>query len=114
MDELLAHVASHVLLLVAKILLALFQQQPSSLPRDGVLDPVVFGQQAQHGEPGGASKKQAGGSEKFLMKGAQLLAKLSLKNAMDIREIQSTVTDGLTEEDKKAVQAFCSEHPLPD
>ena len=121
------------------------------------------------GEPGGASKKQAGGSEKFLMKGVQLLAKLSLKNAMDIREIQSTVlttvilnqddlyvqaataatqefnkhqdqakagngeppagpphcyawiqmlellvTDGLAEEEKKAVQAFCSEHPSPE
>ena len=121
------------------------------------------------GEPGGASKKQAGGSEKFLMNGVQLLAKLSLKNAMDIREIQSTVlttvilnqddlyvqaataatqefnkhqdqakagngeppagpphcyawiqmlellvTDGLAEEEKKAVQAFCSEHPSPE
>ena len=24
------------------------------------------------------------------------------------------MTDGLAEEDKKAVQAFCSEHPSPD
>ena len=38
-----------------------------------------------------ASKKQAGGSEKFLMKGTQVLQKLSLKHAMEIRELQAAV-----------------------
>ena len=45
-------------------------------------------------------------SEEFLMKGAQLLAKLSLKNAMDIREIQSTVlTTVILNQDDLYVQA---------
>ena len=38
---------------------------------------------------GNASKRQAAGSEKFLMKGIQILTKLCLKNAMDIRELQA-------------------------
>ena len=37
------------------------------------------------------SKKQAGGSEKFLMKGMQVVAKLSLKHAMEMRELQAAV-----------------------
>ncbi|CAE7684343.1 unnamed protein product [Symbiodinium sp. CCMP2592] len=37
---------------------------------------------------GGVSKKVATSSDKFLMKGMQLLTKLCLKNAMDVRELQ--------------------------
>ena len=38
---------------------------------------------------GSMPKRQAAGSEKFLMKGIQVLTKLALKNAMDVRELQA-------------------------
>ena len=38
---------------------------------------------------GKPSKRQAAGSEKFLMHGIQVLTKLALKNAMDVRELQA-------------------------
>ena len=38
---------------------------------------------------GSLPKRQAAGSEKFLMKGIQILTKLALKNAMDFRELQA-------------------------
>jgi hypothetical protein len=38
---------------------------------------------------GKSAKRQAAGSEKFLMKGIQVLTKLALKNAMDVRELQA-------------------------
>ena len=38
---------------------------------------------------GKPSKRQAAGSEKFLMQGIQVLTKPALKNAMDVRELQA-------------------------
>jgi hypothetical protein len=40
-------------------------------------------------DDGKSAKRQAAGSEKFLMKGIQVLTKLALKNAMDVRELQA-------------------------
>ena len=38
---------------------------------------------------GSLPKRQAAGSEKFFPKGIQILTKLALKNAMDVRELQA-------------------------
>jgi hypothetical protein len=48
-----------------------------------------------------AFKYQAAGSEKFLMKGIQVLTKFALKNAMDVPELQggSLVTAQLPKDD---------------
>ena len=52
-------------------------------------------------DDGKSSKYQAAGSEKFLMKGIQVLTKFALKNAMDVPELRggSLVTAQLPKDD---------------
>ena len=70
------------------------------------LTPRSLAHKCGTGAPGGNSKKQAGGFQKFLIKEVQLLAKLSLKNALDIRKIQSTVlTTAILNQDDLYIQA---------
>ena len=54
------------------------------------LSPTALTPWARTGaDDGKSAKRQAAGSEKFLMKGIQVLTKLALKNAMDVRELQA-------------------------